>query len=68
MQILEINWSVGFVVNYLHSVLLVYLDGFLPSEGLSEWLLKSLFWKKGIIILYGLLLMSLDGTQLANQT
>ena len=56
------------MVNYLHWVLLVYLDGFLPSKGLSGWLLKSLFWKKGIIILYGLLLMSLDGTQLANQT
>ena len=51
IQILEINQIVGFVVNYLHPVLLVYLDGFLPSKGLIECCLESLFEKKGIIVL-----------------
>lgn len=37
MQIL--NQIVGFVVNCLHPVLLVYHGGFLPSEALIGWLL-----------------------------
>ena len=32
IQILEITQIVGFVVNYLHPMLLVYLDGFPPSK------------------------------------
>ena len=43
MQILEINQIVGFVVKYLHPVLLVYLDGFLPSKALIGCCLESLF-------------------------
>ena len=41
MQIL--NQIVGFVVNCLHPILLVYHGGFLPSEALIGWLLESLF-------------------------
>ena len=41
MQI--VNQIVGFLVNYLHPVLLVYHGGFLPSEALIGWLLESLF-------------------------
>ena len=39
MQILKINQIVGFVVDYLHPVLLVYPD----SKALIEWPLESLF-------------------------
>ena len=34
-QILKINPTVGFVVNYLYLVLLAYLFGFLPSKVLT---------------------------------
>ena len=49
MQILEINQVVGFVLSYLHLVLLAYFSGFLLSEALIGWFLESLFQKKGII-------------------
>ena len=68
IQILEITQIFVFVVNYLYPVLLVYLDGFLPSKVLFGWLLESLFCKEGIIFLSGLLLISLDGTHSLGQS
>lgn len=46
MQILEINQNIGLVASYFHPVLLVYLDGFLPSKALTGWLLEHIFSKK----------------------
>ena len=43
MQILDIDQIVGFVVNCLHPVPLVYLGGFLLSEVLIGLLLEQLF-------------------------
>ena len=69
MQILEINQVIWLVASYLHPVLLVYLDGFLPSKALTGWLLEHVFWgKKEITALSGLLLISLDGTLLLGQS
>ena len=68
MQIFKINQIIGFLVDYLHPVLLVYPDGFLPSKAQIERPLESLFWKKRITVLSGLLLISLDGTHSPGQS
>ena len=46
MQILETNQVIWLVASYLHPVLLVYLDGFLPSKALTGWVLEHVFWGK----------------------
>ena len=68
MQISEISQIVGFVVSYLHLILLIYPGRFLFSKAPIEWLLESLFSKKGIIVLSGLLLISLDETHSLRQS
>jgi len=47
---------------------LVYPDGFLPSKAQIQQPLESLFWKKRITVLFGLLLISLDGTHSLGQS
>ena len=46
IQILEIDHIVGFVVNYLHLVPLVYPGGFFLSKALVGWILEIYFRRK----------------------
>ena len=68
MQSLKINPIVGFMVNYLCPVLLVYLGGFLHSKPLIEWPLGNFFQKKEVIVPFRPLLILLDETPSLGQS
>ena len=52
------------MINYLHLVLLVYLGVFLLSKALTGYPVGNLLLKKEIIVLFGPLLLLLDGVPL----